>query len=261
MSKVQLQTSCPNCGEELLVSADVSNDQSAPNLRSGLQPDSVIHKYTFSSEVVKKYLIKKAQKAVPGVKMEIVPIYTELKKQKKFQPHKSYASFRIAFSEDAIANDVDDSWYMKIGSDSSNVKYENSKLGPFIKKFAYNPQSLNEWSKSYKTLEDLEDAFGITEQYLNDIKLYARPTRISDGDKTNKWIIFSAAAENIIRDMFTDPVTQCPAGDIKINDVRRISKEIVEFEVYLNPNQVTENYQNTAMVRSIMMGDTKPKKD
>ena len=260
MSKVQLQATCTKCGEKLLISADIDNSLNDPNLRCGLKPASTIRKYVISSELIKKYLIKKAQKYVPDVKMEVVPRYIEVKKPKRFEPHKSYASFRIAFSEAIIENTGgDDSWFYKIGTDESNVRIEKSMFSAFIKKYGYNSESLNEWTKSYKTLEELEEAFGITEQYLNDIKMYAHPKRIMDQAK-NRWIIFSAAAENIIKDMFTDPDTNKEAGRIEINDIRMISKDIVEFTVYLHPEENEMADVNSAVVRSILLGEEKPKK-
>lgn len=259
MSKVNLQATCPECGKNLMLSANIGETVTNPRLRCGLEPDKIIRVYTISSEFIKKYLIKKAQKYVPDVKMEVVPRYCEVKKPRKFEPHKSYASFRIAFSEDIVEDAKDDSWYFKIGSDDSNVRIEKSMFTNFIRKYAYDPKALDEWAKSYKTLDDLEEAFGITEQYLNDIKLYARPVRIQDTQK-NRWIIFSAAAENIIRDMFSDPSTNQEAGDIEIKDIRPISKDIVEFEVYLKPAKDAVNTSNSNVVRSILLGEEKPKK-
>ena len=126
-----------------------------------------------------------------------------------------------------------------------------------INKYQYSRKKVESWLKDYKILEELEESFGMTEAYINDIYAYTVPRRIKTENKET-WIIFAAAAESIIADMLTDKSTNMLPGTIRIKDAYPMSKDIVEFEVYIHPNQM--EVKENPHVRQILLGEEKPKK-
>ena len=98
----------------------------------------------------------------------------------------------------------------------------------------------------------------MNEAYLNDLKMYATPQRILTTNN-EPWIIFSAAAENVISDMLTDPTNNEPIGRIQIQDVYPISKDIVEFLIYIHPLEM--KLKENPHVRQILLGEEKAKKN
>ena len=118
-------------------------------------------------------------------------------------------------------------------------------------------KDLEAWLKSYKNLEALEDALGMTEDFINDIREFAKPVRITTNNG-EKWILFAAAAENVIADMLTDVVSGEVPGRIEIQQVYPLSKDIVEFIVYLHPAEM--KYRDNPHVRQILIGEEKPAK-
>lgn len=258
--QIELATTCPHCGNDLDLTADVAVS-AAPEVRSKAVPIGTIHEYRFTSEQIKEFVLEKARQYVPDVKMELVPRYCENKRRKPFEKHRGYASLRIAFSDAIIEKKDDMGWYGKIGEDNSNVHVVKSLFLNIIKKYAYNKDDINKWMHSYKTMDELEEAFGMTETYLNDLREYSSPKRIKTASKdsgTSSWIIFAAAAENILEDMLTDVTTGEVAGRLEVADVYPVSKDVVEFLVYLHPKEL--KMVENPHVRQILLGEEKPKK-
>jgi len=255
MSEIMIKSQCPKCGEELALKANVPDVMPA-QVRSGMQPIGSIQVYKITSEMMKEFIIAKAKKYCPAVKMEIVPRYTE-RKPRPNEPHRAYASLRIAFSEEAMEKKEDYGFYDQIGESNLTPHLQPSIFQNLIRMYGYNPKDINEWLHSYKNMEKLEEALGITEAYIDDLKKYATPRLVKSNDD-HKWIIFSAAAENVIADMLTDVTTNEVAGRIQIQDVYQISKDIVEFIVYLHP--ATMKIKENPHVRQILLGEEKPKK-
>lgn len=257
MSEIRLTTQCPHCATQYEIGADISPIDLAPTVRGKIQPVANIQVYKLTSDEIKEFIIQKARKYCPDVKVEVVPRYCEKKKRSKFEPHRSYASLRIAFSENVIEKKNDFGWYGKIGESDDNIRFIPSMFHNIIKMYQYNPNDVNAWLKSYKTLEELEDSLGITEAFINDLRMYVKPQRIKSTDKSN-WIIFAAAAENVIRDILTDVETNAVDGRIEIRDIYPISKDNVEFLIYVHPSQM--DYKENPHVRQILLGEEKPKK-
>lgn len=259
MSEVNISSNCPKCGENIITTVDMSTLQSlcnAPDVRSKLKPDSNISVYRISSEAMKVFITEKAKLYVPGVKVEVAPRYCEKKHRKPHEPHRAYASLRIALSQDVIEKNDANGWYGKIGIDNNSVNVTKTVLTNLIHKYSYNMKAIDSWLSSYKTLEELEESFGMTEAYLNDLKEYAIPRRVQT-NTNESWVIFSAAAESVISDMLTEVSTNDIPGRIEIKDVIPISKDIIEFIVYLHPLE-SVNKENPN-VRKILMGDEKKK--
>jgi hypothetical protein len=253
--EVIIKAKCPDCGKDLTLSANIDSAQ-APNVRSRLQPIGSIQVYKITSDQIKNFIVAKAKKYSPTARVDVIPRYTE-RKARKNEPHRSYASLRIAFSEDVVEKTEDLGIYGKIGDSADNVRFQKSIFQNLIKMYSYNPKDIDEWLHSYKNMEDLEEALGITENFINDIRQYATPQFVTTSDK-EKWIIFSAAAENVIRDMLTDENTGNLPGRIQIQDVYQVSKDIVEFIVYLHPQQM--KLKENPHVRQILLGEEKSKK-
>jgi len=258
MSQVKFSSVCPECGKDILLSADIPDTSKPyPRVRGGLEPVGDILVYRISSEQIKEFLIQKARHYVPDVMMTIVPRYIEKKRRNNNDPHRSYASFRIAFSDHVIEKKQDLGWFGSIGENGSNVKLHDGIMKGMIDKYKFNLKNVEAWLKSYKILENLEDSRGITEPYINDIRQFATPRRII-AENNEPWIIFAAAAENIINDMLTDVNTGKINGRIHIHDIYPISNEIVEFVVYIHPSQMKT--RENPHVRQILLGESKPKK-
>jgi len=257
MGTIQLEATCPHCKNNIKMAANVDASALAPNVHAKLKPAGSVLVYKISTDDMKVFITQKAKKYCPDVRVDMIPRYCEKKRRHKSEPHRAYASLKIAFSEHIVEKKDDLGWYGKIGESAENLRIQPSMFQNLIQMYRYDPKNIEAWLRSYKNLEELEDALGITEEYINEIKRYARPQRVFTDNK-EAWIIFSAAAENVIVDMLTDTTTQRPAGRIEIRDIYPISKDNVEFLVYVHPQeiQVTENPH----VRQILTGEEKVKK-
>lgn len=258
MAKVNVAVNCPECNHEFMIQADLTGKDLAPTVRSKINPIGDILVYKITSEDIKNFIVQKSKKYVPDAKVEVVPRYCEKKRRRDSEPHKSYASLRIAFSDNVVEQNEDAGWFGKIGENNGNVRIVPSLFQEIISRYQYNRKELDAWMKDYKTLEELEENLGMTEAYLNDIKMYATPQRILTVTK-EPWIIFSAAAENVISDMLTDPTDNKPIGRIQIQDVYPISKDIVEFLIYIHPEEM--KLKENPHVRQILLGEEKAKKN
>jgi hypothetical protein len=252
------EVNCPKCNEAIRIKYPVErSNASYPNVRSNLKPIGDILVYRISSEQIKDFIIQKARQYVQDVRIMIVPRYCEKKRKNNRDPHRSYASLRIGFSENVVEEKTDLGWYGEIGDTGSNVKLQKGIMNGLIKQYQYNRKEIDRWLKDYKTLEELEEGLGMTEAYINDLRMYAVPQRIK-ADNNENWIIFAAAAENVIADMLTETGTNVVPGRIQINDVYPISKDIVEFVIYVHPTQM--KVRENPHVRQILLGEEKPKK-
>lgn len=258
MAKVNLSVNCPDCNKDFMVQADLTSADLAPTVRSKINPIGDILVYKITSEDIKQFIIQKSKKYVPDAKVEVVPRYCERKRRRDSEPHRSYASLRIAFSDSVVEKNEDAGWYGKIGENDGNVRIVPTLFKEIISRYQYNKKDIEGWMKNYKTLEDLEENLGMNEAYLNDLKMYATPQRILTTNN-EPWIIFSAAAENVISDMLTDPTNNEPIGRIQIQDVYPISKDIVEFLIYIHPLEM--KLKENPHVRQILLGEEKAKKN
>lgn len=254
--EIKLTAECPGCGEEVEIAANVDKSILTPAVRSKLRPVGSVDIYKFTSDDIKQFIIQKARQYVPEVSIEFVPRYCEKKQRSKTDPHRSYASLRIAFSTHILEKKGDFSFYEKIAESAGNVRVIKDIFYNIINLYKYDRKQLSEWTKNYKTMEYLEEEFGMTEAYINDIKEYSMPKYIKVAND-KYWIIFSAAAENVIRDMLTDVETNSLPGKMQIVDIRPISKYIVEFLVYMHPK--TMDFKENSHVRQILTGEEKPK--
>lgn len=261
MQEVKIQAKCPKCAEELVLTTEYPSDplELSPDVRGAKDPDGCIWKYRITSDELKRFITEKAKSYVPDVEVEVVPRYCEKKRRKDYDPHRSYASLRIAFSDHILEKGADLGWFGEIGRDGNDCKIVSSLLQGIIQRYGYSKKEVESWLKSYKILEDLEDAFGMTEAYINDINTYTTPRRILTSDSAKSHIIiFSAAAENVIADYLTEVSTNKVPGKLKIVDVYPISQGVVEWVVHVDPSQQTT--KENPYVRQLLMGDTKGKK-
>ena len=248
---------CPHCNEAAEVSIDVKDEDMAPDVRSKIRPAGSILAYRISSDDIKAFITEKAKTMIPDVKVEVVPVYCERRRRKDSDPHRSYASLRIAFSDNVLEHKDDAGWFGKIGETSDNLRFVSSLFQAIIKRYKFNAEAINGWLESYKVLEELEDAFGMTEKYINELKAYATPQRVMT-TANEPWVIFAAAAEKVIEDMLSDPDTDKPIGRIQIQDVYMVSKDVVEFVVYVHPADM--NLKENPHVRQILLGEEKAKR-
>jgi len=254
--KINSSIVCGACGEVNDISMEVDLMGFAPKNRSRIMPVGVKFPYRITSKDIENFLIETSRVFVKDVKVEVVPIYCEKKKKKSFEPHRSYASLRIAFSHQIIENYEDFGWYGKIGASSDNIKYVNSEMKNLVERYKFNADKVKEWLKDYKVLDNLEEAFGMDEKYILDIKEYIYPKLIK-AKNGSVWIAFSAAIEPIIYDMLADKDTKKVDGTIKIEDIYRISNDIIEFSVIQDP--YLKEYEENSHVRQIIAGEEKAK--
>lgn len=255
--KATIKTMCPNCQTELDLTTEIPDDPKflAPKVRGGAKPVGSMYVYRISSDQLKQFIVDKTKLFVPSAKVEVVPKYCERKRRHKNEPHRSYASLRIAFSEDIVEKKDDLGWYGKIG-ESEETRVVSSMFDAIIRRYRYNRKEVENWLKDYKILETLEETFGMSEHYITDLLTYVNPRRIITTTK-ERWIFFSAAAENVITDYLTDVETDVPIGKIRIQDVYPISKDNVEFLVFVSPNEI--EYNENPNVRKILLGEEKIK--
>ena len=256
MSQIKFKARCPDCGKQFIMGANVDAAET-PNTRSNLEPDGKVFVYKITSDQIKDFIAAKAVHYCPGASVEVLPIYCEKKKRKDTESHHSYASLRVALSDNVLEKNVSNSWYGKIGESSDNVRVLPSIFQNLIRLYQYNPKDIDSWLKSYKNLEELEEGLGMTEAYIQDIKMYVRPRSVETKNK-ERWIIFSAAADRVIKDMLTDPTTGHVPGRIQIQDIYKISDNNVGFIVYLYPGEYEDPIK--PHVREIMLGEIKSKK-
>lgn len=259
MAEQKIGVTCPECGKQMICEINVPTTAlpDSPDIRGKIEPVGNILVYRITSEEIKQFIIHKARKYVPDAKIEVVPCYIEKKNQKKTEPHRSFASLRIAFSENVVDHPDENGWFGRIGENSGRVRIVKSLFENLIQMYKFDPKEIDRWTSSYKILEELEETFGMTEAYIKDLKTYSIPRRIKTNDN-QYWIFFSAAANAVIRDMLTDVHTNAPIGRIQIQDIHPISKDICEFIVYVHPEDM--KLQENPHVRQIMLGEEKPKK-
>lgn len=259
MQEISRITQCPLCSKDISVSMNVPSNplELAPAVYGEIAPIGSIYVYKISSEEIKNFIVKKAKCLVPDVKVEVAPRYCEKKRRRDTDPRHSYASLRIAFSDNVVEQSTDLGWYGKIGESTGNVHIIKSLFKEIIERYQYDRKKVDEWLKSYKTLEELEEGLGMTEAYIEDIRMYCSPRRVQT-NTNESWIFFAAAAESVIQDMLTEVTTNKIAGRMHIQDVYPISKEVVEFIVYINPSEM--RLRENPHVRQILMGEEKPKK-
>lgn len=258
VKKYDLKMKCIHCNKEGVYHLNIEPAQLAPNIKGMLRPSSINYEYNVSSDDIKKFIIDTTRQYVPDAKVEIVTRYCE--KKHKGGPHRSYAAFKIAFSHHVMANDGDDSWFRRIGESGGNVKIIQTLYDNLIKRWKYDDEYVNDWLKSYKKLEQLEEGLGITESFINEIKEFNRPKGIPVPGSNEIWVTFMACPEKIISDFFAGETDDSfkPVGKISIVDIVQVSKppkEIVNYKIMLNPYQVetTENPH----VRQILSGNDK----
>lgn len=254
MSTIKLVSTCPNCNSEIQLSADMEAKDLAPKVHARIKPVSSILEYHISSDEMRVFITEKAKKYCPDVKVDVVPRYVEKKRRSKSEPHRSYASLRIAFSEHVLEKKEDLGWYGKIGESSDSLRIIPSMFTNLFQMYRYDPNQVKSWLKSYTKMAEIQDALGITEDYLMELNEFVKPRRVFTDNK-EPWIIFAAAAENVIVDMLTDSDTQELIGRIEIVDIHPISKENVEFIVYVHPEEV--KYAENPHIRQILTGEKK----
>lgn len=259
MQTVKINSHCPHCTKDIFLPVPMPDKavDLAPVVKSKITPVSSIFVYKITSEEIKQFILQMAREFVPDVDVKVAPRYCEKKRRKESDPRHSYASLRIAFSDNVVEKNADLGWYGKIGENTGNVRVVQSLMKGLIKKYQYDRKVIETWLKDYKLLEELEDGLGMTEAYIEDLRFYSSPRRIQS-NTDESWIIFAAAAENVIQDMLTESGTDKVPGRIQIQDVVPISKEIVEFTVYLNPDEV--KLRENPYLRQILLGEEKPKK-
>lgn len=255
--EITLSANCPDCGSEVELTADIGKEIFTPANRAKIKPVGNIDVYRFTSNDIKQFIIQKVHQYVPDAIVDVYPRYCEKKRSKPTDPHRSYASLRIAMSTDVLeksskAND----FYEQIAESAGNMRFTNGIFVNIINLYCFGKKDIAQWTKNYKNLEYLEDEMGMTEAYINDIREFSVPRRIQD-KKHKDWIIFAAAAEKVIRDMLTDFKTNTLPGKLQIVDVYPISKDIVEFLVYMHPKVM--DLQENVHVRQILSGEEKVK--
>jgi hypothetical protein len=255
-----MEVDCPTCGTKLPLAIQPGAPVitgSIPVVRSKIKPLGNIHVYRITSEEIKVFLINKAKYFKPEAKIELGVKYCERKGSKDERDHRSFAALTIAFSDDVIDKKADSGWFDKIGESETNVRLLDDIFVEFIKRYQYDRKILDNYLNDYKELEKLEDALGVTESFLEDIRMYTTPRRIATTAKES-WIFFAVRPEKVIEDMLQDPHTDKVAGRIHIPEIHQINKDIVEYVVYVHPGEM--HASENPLVRQLLTGKKDIKK-
>lgn len=252
--QIQLNSQCPNCSEDITLTTEISKSMLSPNVRSKMTPVGSVDVYRITSEDMKQFIIQKTKMYVPEASIEVIPKYTERRRRAGKEAKRSYASLRIAFSDNVLEKQDKDDFLEKFLNIESNLKIVQSVFNNIVNLYKFNREDINKWLNDYKVMEFLEDKFGMNEAYIRDIKEYSIPRSVQDANG-RQWIIFSASVESVIRDMLTDVNTNTVQGKIQIMDVTQISNDMVEFMVYMYPTSM--NLTENSYVRQLLTGENK----
>ena len=233
--KVNLPFNCNQCGKQLVATVDMDPLKLAPSIRGGSNPVGIRYEYHITSEDIKKFIIEKAHMYVPNAVLEITPRYCERKRRKGYETQKGYASYKIAFSHHVIKDYENNTWYHQLGESSENTLIVESLFKNLIEKWSYNKDYVNKWLKSYKDMERLEESFGMSDQFIEEIKAFRKPKGVKIEDSNDIWVFFMGCPESIIMDYFTNPETNKVPGKIEIAEVKMISKDIIGYTIFINP--------------------------
>jgi hypothetical protein len=234
---------CKKCGNKVRISMNVIT----PNNRAELIPINNIISYRITSEQIVNHLVKKINEYKAGAKLKAVPEYCE-NKHRSPNNRKGFAIFKIAMSDDILEN-KNDSFYHKLGN-IDKVNITESVLNEFIRKFGYTKAEID-GLLDYKNLEYVENEFGMTKSFIENIKAFIIPKKIVDS-YGKSWIIFAAKSDEIIKDMLEDPDTNKLNGRLEIRSVNQINKDAVEFIVYIHTGDI--ELQEDPIVRKLLLG-------
>ena len=254
MSEKVLSVECPYCKKELNVELPASLPSVENKTRALLKPVGRIAVYRITTDEIKTFVQQKANFYKEGIAVEATVRYCE---RKNSNPHRGYAFFKIAFNENALERNQQAGWFEKIGENSDNVRFINDIFVGLIKKYSFDKDGINDLLSNYKRLEKVEEMFGLTEAILSEIRELATPKRIISNNAGENWIMFSARAEKIIEDMLENPDTDKVDGSIEIHDVHPISKDNIEFIVYVHPKEMKSS--ENPYIRKILSGEIKLK--
>ncbi len=257
MQTLKARDHCPYCGEEVVMNVPADPALLAPAVRGKLRPAGTIQVYKISSQDITAFLTEKSRLFCPDVKVETVSLYCERKARSEREPHRSYASMRVGFSEHIIEEAKSDGWFGRVGEINGTSRIKKTMFENIIRRYSYNRKEVESWLKSYKRMEDLEENLGMTEPFITDILKYCTPQRVRTTDKED-WIIFSLAPENVISDMLTPIDEGEKPGRIQIADIYQINKDNVEYVVYVHPAEM--KLKENPHVRQILLGEDKKKK-
>lgn len=245
MSKMFVK--CPHCEKSLGVEV---NDRSVPFVRSRMSPIGNVNVYRISTEEMKVFLQQKAAALKPDTSLDLVVQYCEKRDTKKI----GKATLKLAFSHHIIEGSETADWFTKLGENTIHPTIVNSVMRQMIRLYSYDRQEMDSILNDYKELERLEDTYGITETFIKSIYSYCIPKLVPTANGEN-WIFFSAMPEKVIADMLENPETNKVDGYIEIYDIYPVSRDNVEYIVYVHPHEVkpVEN----PFVRKLLMGDKK----
>lgn len=241
---------CAKCGHKTMYAKEVTDRDIAPRVKSGLMPDYAVLRYTVTTDQMAVYLTELIHEFVPDAKVQVAPFYCE-RKRHKGDRHCSYASLKVALSGDKILKGYENGgWYGQIAEDAGSIQLVDSLFKFIVSKFNYDKRMISKWM-NYKTLDQLEESFGITEEYLYDLRKFADPVAVKTNDGQT-WVIFAVDPAAVIRDMLKDAKTKESTGIIHITDIRQVNKDLLEYTVNLCPTQA-EVYEDPN-VRTILTG-------
>jgi hypothetical protein len=231
MSKEIYTAVCPSCGNKFNIApAD-------PETRAMLTPIEVIRSYRITTDEIQEFLrqkmgvYKKADNKLDEAKLLLIPMYTE--QTKKNRPHQAYCASLISFSEHVLDR-KNNTFFSRIGESSDSPRFIESIYNEFIKRYQLDIKDLDIRLSNYKKMEELEERFGMKEEFLQQLQYYARPRRTDYNRKTqSEWIVFAANTKKIIEDMLSNSNDEVD-GVIEIYKIQKISDKNVEFIVYVH---------------------------
>jgi hypothetical protein len=219
--------------------------------RANIQPNGQIDVYKITSDQMKIFIAAKAAAMQPGTKVEMSVDYWE---KKKSVPRRSYAMLKVAMSDDVIEKKEDNSWIIRMVDSESDIKFVKKIWDFIVRQYSYDKKELESMLNDYRKLDQLEESFGLTEDQIKQMMYYSVPRRIKTGTK-DSWIVFAARPDAVIKNMLTDPTTNKVNGRMEIVDIVPITKDTVEYTVYVHVNEV-ESSENPE-VRKLLQNDLK----
>ena len=250
-----LSVECPFCNQELNVELPESVPRDTSKTRALLKPVGNVRVYRITTDEMKAFVQQKANFYKDGIIVEGGARYFE---RKNSNPHRGYCYMKLAFNENALENNQQAGWFEKIGESSDGVRFISDIFVGLIQKYGFDRQGLNDLLSNYKRLEKVEEMFGLTEDALREIREFVTPKRIlASKSSGGNWIMFSARAEKIIEDMLENPDTDKVEGSIEIHDVHPLTKENIEFVVYVHPKEMRAS--ENPYIRKSLSGEIKLK--
>jgi len=211
--------------------------------RAEISPIGTINIYQISTSDIRDFLSRKVAAYAPGARVEVLSRYIERADSKKDQnPYLdnkySYAALNIGLSSETIETKSESDFIHRMIEQSNDVRTIKDIYVKIIKKYQFDRDELQALRKNYKRMDQLREAFGITDEYMNTLIRMARPMRQRESNTNEAWVIFAARPEAVLYDMLTEIYVYDLNDKGKTENKRRITdKEETLTATFISPSE------------------------